>query len=131
MGFKNSWSDGDMRDVEIYINTIHDAFDLQFGVVLLRLQEGLDVSHIQEQDELLSSQEKPPVGSTDVVVSVSQAKDSDSGYCPSKTTSNQSSPLIMREGGKDEHSNLCFTAVQFFFFGVYSQHMYRMCLVLL
>ncbi|KAF3695389.1 Solute carrier family 12 member 2 [Channa argus] len=103
MGFKNSWSDGDMRDVEIYINTIHDAFDLQFGVVLLRLQEGLDVSHIQEQDELLSSQEKPPVGSTDVVVSVSQAKDSDSGYCPSKTTSNQSSPLIMREGGKDEH----------------------------
>lgn len=22
MGFKNNWSDGDMRDVEIYINTI-------------------------------------------------------------------------------------------------------------
>uniref|UniRef100_A0A4W6CVQ7 Solute carrier family 12 member 2 n=1 Tax=Lates calcarifer TaxID=8187 RepID=A0A4W6CVQ7_LATCA len=71
MGFKNNWSDGDMRDVEIYINTIHDAFDLQFGVVILRLQEGLDISHIQGQD-----------------------LDSDS--CPSKTTSNQSSPLIMR-----------------------------------
>lgn len=24
-----------------------DAFDLQFGVVLLRLKEGLDISHIQ------------------------------------------------------------------------------------
>ncbi|XP_041793140.1 solute carrier family 12 member 2-like [Chelmon rostratus] len=97
MGYKNNWSDGDMRDVEIYINTIHDAFDLQFGVVILRLQDGLDISHIQGQDELLSSHEKPPVGSKEVVVSVSLAKDSDSDSCPSKTTSNQSSPLIMRE----------------------------------
>uniref|UniRef100_A0A4W6CU99 Solute carrier family 12 member 2 n=1 Tax=Lates calcarifer TaxID=8187 RepID=A0A4W6CU99_LATCA len=96
MGFKNNWSDGDMRDVEIYINTIHDAFDLQFGVVILRLQEGLDISHIQGQDELLSSHEKPPVGSKEVVISVSLAKDLDSDSCPSKTTSNQSSPLIMR-----------------------------------
>uniref|UniRef100_A0A8C1Q4Y8 Solute carrier family 12 member 2 n=1 Tax=Cyprinus carpio TaxID=7962 RepID=A0A8C1Q4Y8_CYPCA len=46
-GFKNNWRDGEMKDVETYINTIHDAFDLQFGVVLLRLKEGLDVSHIQ------------------------------------------------------------------------------------
>ncbi|XP_008285931.1 solute carrier family 12 member 2 [Stegastes partitus] len=97
MGFKNNWSDGDMRDVEIYINTIHDAFDLQFGVVILRLPDGLDISHIQGQDELLSSHEKPPVGSKDILISVSLAKDSDSDSCPSKTTSNQSSPLIIRE----------------------------------
>ncbi|XP_054467650.1 solute carrier family 12 member 2-like [Anoplopoma fimbria] len=97
MGFKNNWSDGDMRDVEIYINTIHDAFDLQFGVVILRLQDGLDVSHIQGQDEIISSNEKPPVGAKDVVVSVILTKDSDSDSCPSKTTSSQSSPLIMRE----------------------------------
>ncbi|KAM3867825.1 solute carrier family 12 member 2 [Diretmus argenteus] len=95
MGFKNNWSDGDMRDVELYVNIIHDAFDLQYGVVILRLQEGLDVSHIQGQDELLSSHEKPPL--KEVVVSVSLAKDSDSDTCPSKTTSNQSSPLILRE----------------------------------
>uniref|UniRef100_A0A3B3BCR0 Solute carrier family 12 member 2 n=1 Tax=Oryzias melastigma TaxID=30732 RepID=A0A3B3BCR0_ORYME len=50
MGFKNNWSDGDMRDVENYINIIHDAFDLQFGVVILRLPDGLDISHIQGQD---------------------------------------------------------------------------------
>ncbi|XP_029915950.1 solute carrier family 12 member 2 [Myripristis murdjan] len=97
MGFKNSWSDGEMRDVEIYINTIHDAFDLQFGVVILRLQDGLDISHIQGQDELLSSQDKPAGGVKDVVVHVSLAKDSDSDSCPSKTTSNQSSPLILRD----------------------------------
>ncbi|XP_071381041.1 solute carrier family 12 member 2 isoform X4 [Centroberyx affinis] len=94
MGFKNNWSEGEMRDVESYVNTIHDAFDLQFGVVILRLQDGLDISHIQGQDELLSSQEKP-AGVKEVVVMVT--KDSDSDSCPSKTTSNQSSPLILRE----------------------------------
>ncbi|XP_061586297.1 solute carrier family 12 member 2 isoform X2 [Cololabis saira] len=96
MGFKNNWSDGDMKDVENYVNTIHDAFDLQFGVVLLRLQDGLDVSHIQGQDELLTSQEKPPLSSKDVLISVSLVKDSDSDSCPSKTASNQSSPLIIK-----------------------------------
>uniref|UniRef100_A0AAR2J0X9 Solute carrier family 12 member 2 n=1 Tax=Pygocentrus nattereri TaxID=42514 RepID=A0AAR2J0X9_PYGNA len=49
-GFKNNWQDSEMRDVETYINTIHDAFDLQHGVVIIRLKEGLDISHIQGQD---------------------------------------------------------------------------------
>lgn len=31
-----------------------DAFDLQFGVVLLRLQDGLDISHIQGQGTTLT-----------------------------------------------------------------------------
>ncbi|XP_037536116.1 solute carrier family 12 member 2 [Nematolebias whitei] len=97
MGFKNNWSDGDMRDVENYINSIHDAFDLQFGVVILRLLDGLDISHIQGQDELLQPSEKPPKDSKDVLISVSLAKDSDSDSCLSKNPSNQSSPLIMRE----------------------------------
>ncbi|KAL3062367.1 hypothetical protein OYC64_002220 [Pagothenia borchgrevinki] len=93
MGFKNNWSDGDMREVEIYINTIHDAFDLQFGVAILRLQDGLDISHIPGQDELVSSHEKPPVESKEMVVTVSLSKDPESD-CLSKITSNQSSPLI-------------------------------------
>uniref|UniRef100_A0A8D3DRP8 Solute carrier family 12 member 2 n=1 Tax=Scophthalmus maximus TaxID=52904 RepID=A0A8D3DRP8_SCOMX len=49
LGFKNDWRDGDMMNVETYISMIHDAFDLQFGAVILRLKEGLDVSHIQGQ----------------------------------------------------------------------------------
>ncbi|XP_033947150.1 solute carrier family 12 member 2-like [Pseudochaenichthys georgianus] len=93
MGFKNNWSDGDMREVEIYINTIHDAFDLQFGVAILRIQDGLDISHIPGQDELVSSHEKPPVENKEMVVTVSLSKDPESDYT-SKITSNQSSPLI-------------------------------------
>uniref|UniRef100_A0A8C7GQF5 Solute carrier family 12 member 3 n=1 Tax=Oncorhynchus kisutch TaxID=8019 RepID=A0A8C7GQF5_ONCKI len=100
MGFKNNWSDGEMKDVEMYINIIHDAFDLQHGVVIIRLQEGLDISHIQDPDELLSSHEKKDAGMKDVVVSVNMlGKDSEdsNSFPPSLITSAQNSPLILRE----------------------------------
>uniref|UniRef100_A0A8C1UWF0 Solute carrier family 12 member 2 n=1 Tax=Cyprinus carpio TaxID=7962 RepID=A0A8C1UWF0_CYPCA len=107
-GFKNNWRDGEMKDVETYINTIHDAFDLQFGVVLLRLKEGLDVSHIQggvswpkwangwslfisdfnsasvglSSDEFQTLQEKAP-GMKDLLVSINiKDFDSDSSKPP-------------------------------------------------
>ncbi|KAK9971186.1 hypothetical protein ABG768_027075 [Culter alburnus] len=97
-GFKNNWRDGEMKDVETYINTIHDAFDLQYGVVLLRLKEGLDISHIQ--DEFLSSQEKTP-GMKDLLVSINiKDFDSDSSKPSSIATSCQSSPLIFRDTKK-------------------------------
>uniref|UniRef100_A0A3B3WSQ4 Solute carrier family 12 member 2 n=1 Tax=Poecilia mexicana TaxID=48701 RepID=A0A3B3WSQ4_9TELE len=67
MGFKNNWSDGNMRDVENYINTIHDAFDLQFGVVILRLMDGLDISHIPGQgtSKAAPTETKSPLSLTD------------------------------------------------------------------
>uniref|UniRef100_A0A4W4GWI2 Solute carrier family 12 member 2 n=1 Tax=Electrophorus electricus TaxID=8005 RepID=A0A4W4GWI2_ELEEL len=49
LGFKNDWRSADMKDTETYINLIHDAFDFQYGAVILRLREGLDISHIQGQ----------------------------------------------------------------------------------
>ncbi|XP_043102802.1 solute carrier family 12 member 2-like isoform X3 [Puntigrus tetrazona] len=98
LGFKNNWRDGEMKDVETYINSIHDAFDLQFGVVLLRLKEGLDISHIQ--DEFQTSQEKAP-GMKDLLVSINiKDFDSDSSKPSSKSTSCQSSPLIFRDTKK-------------------------------
>lgn len=105
-----------------FLQRFSDAFDLLFGVVILRLQDGLDISHIQGQgiyinvtpfylllgvsdnkeakmlfvpiDDLLSSNEKPPAGNKEVMISVSVQTDSDS--CPSKTTSGQNSPIIIR-----------------------------------
>ncbi|XP_020505058.1 solute carrier family 12 member 2 isoform X2 [Labrus bergylta] len=98
LGFKNDWRDGDMMNVETYITMIHDAFDSQFGAVILRLKEGLDVSHIQGQDELLSSQEKSS-GMKDVIVSIDTSKDSDadSSKPSSKATSLQNSPAIQKD----------------------------------
>ncbi|XP_055980376.1 solute carrier family 12 member 2 isoform X2 [Sorex fumeus] len=76
LGFKKNWMQADMRDVDMYINMFHDAFDMQYGVVVIRLKEGLDISHLQGQEELLSSQEKSP-GVKDVVVSMEYSKKSD------------------------------------------------------
>ncbi|KAG1930720.1 solute carrier family [Pimephales promelas] len=72
-----------------------DAFDFQYGVVILRLREGLDISHIQGQDE--SS------GLKDVVVSVDMSKDSDgdSSKPSSKATSVQNSPAVQKDEDDD------------------------------
>nr|ABB84251.1 Na-K-2Cl cotransporter [Dicentrarchus labrax] len=102
LGFKNDWRDGDMMNVETYISMIYDAFDFQFGAVILRLKEGLDVSHIQGQDDLLSSQEKSS-GMKDVIVSIDTSKDSDgdSSKPSSKATSLQNSPAIQKDDDDD------------------------------
>ncbi|XP_061481282.1 solute carrier family 12 member 2 [Rhineura floridana] len=73
LGFKKDWQSADMNDVDTYINLLHDAFDIQYGVVVIRLREGLDISHLQGQEELLSSQEKSPV-TKDVIVNVDYNK---------------------------------------------------------
>ncbi|XP_041095500.1 solute carrier family 12 member 3-like [Polyodon spathula] len=44
MGFKGNWQEDLPRNVDDYIGTIHDAFDINYGVCLLRLTEGLDIS---------------------------------------------------------------------------------------
>ncbi|XP_026529725.1 solute carrier family 12 member 2 isoform X2 [Notechis scutatus] len=76
LGFKKDWQSADMNDVDIYINLFHDAFDFQYGVVVIRLREGLDISHLQGQEELLSSQEKSPV-TKDIIVNVDYSKKTD------------------------------------------------------
>ncbi|XP_033751068.1 solute carrier family 12 member 2-like [Pecten maximus] len=40
MGFKSDWRTTHHEEVDGYFNTIHDAFDLQFGVGILRVSEG-------------------------------------------------------------------------------------------
>nr|XP_008101317.1 PREDICTED: solute carrier family 12 member 2 isoform X2 [Anolis carolinensis] len=73
LGFKKDWQTADMNEVDTYINLLHDAFDIQYGVVVIRLREGLDISHLQGQEEVLSSQEKSPV-TKDIIVNVDYSK---------------------------------------------------------
>ncbi|XP_077988491.1 solute carrier family 12 member 2-like [Glandiceps talaboti] len=48
LGFKNNWQTDSGAKVEQYVNIIHSAFDLFYGVCILRLQEGLDISSALE-----------------------------------------------------------------------------------
>uniref|UniRef100_A0A672NZQ0 Solute carrier family 12 member 2-like n=1 Tax=Sinocyclocheilus grahami TaxID=75366 RepID=A0A672NZQ0_SINGR len=102
LGFKNDWRIGDIKDVETYINLMHDAFDFQYGVVILRLREGLDISHIQGQ-VLLIYHEDDSSAMRDVVVSVDMSKDSDgdSSKPSSKATSVQNSPAVQKDEDED------------------------------
>ncbi|KAK7115937.1 solute carrier family 12 member 3-like [Littorina saxatilis] len=48
MGFKNRWQMVDPRSVHNYVGIIHDAFDLNYGVGILRLSGGLDTHKVSD-----------------------------------------------------------------------------------
>ncbi|KAJ7994813.1 hypothetical protein DPEC_G00253360 [Dallia pectoralis] len=53
MGFKKNWRTADVADVQNYVGVLHDAFDFEYGTVLLRMTQGLDMAHIiKAQEEL-------------------------------------------------------------------------------
>ncbi|KAM7002607.1 LOW QUALITY PROTEIN: solute carrier family 12 member 3 [Tautogolabrus adspersus] len=45
MGFKKDWRSDTAQAAHNYIGILHDAFDLQYGVCVLRMKEGLDISN--------------------------------------------------------------------------------------
>ncbi|XP_076846797.1 solute carrier family 12 member 10, tandem duplicate 1 [Brachyhypopomus gauderio] len=44
LGFKSNWKEGSPYDLEDYVNTIYDAFDSNYGVCILRMMDGLDIT---------------------------------------------------------------------------------------
>ncbi|XP_072320913.1 solute carrier family 12 member 1 isoform X2 [Eucyclogobius newberryi] len=56
MGFKMNWRTAGAEAVQNYVGLLHDAFDFEYGTVVLRMDEGLDVGHIVEaEDEMLKA----------------------------------------------------------------------------
>uniref|UniRef100_A0A671M7G5 Solute carrier family 12 member 3 n=1 Tax=Sinocyclocheilus anshuiensis TaxID=1608454 RepID=A0A671M7G5_9TELE len=47
-GFKKNWRKAQPSNIENYIGILHDAFDLQYGVCVLRMKEGLDISQTMQ-----------------------------------------------------------------------------------
>ncbi|ELU01077.1 hypothetical protein CAPTEDRAFT_156991 [Capitella teleta] len=48
VGFKNDWQGAPPQEVHDFFMMIHDAFDLRFGIGVLRLKGGLDYSHLNQ-----------------------------------------------------------------------------------
>ncbi|XP_010764430.1 solute carrier family 12 member 10, tandem duplicate 1, partial [Notothenia coriiceps] len=44
LGFKANWRDSSPESIEDYINTIYDTFDSNYGLCILRMMDGLDIS---------------------------------------------------------------------------------------
>nr|XP_033784861.1 solute carrier family 12 member 2 [Geotrypetes seraphini] len=99
VGFKNNWLQSDMKDVDTYINILHDAFDFQYGIVVIRLKEGLDISHLQGQEEV-SSQEKSP-SSKDVVVNVDYSKKVEADTSKAFSSCSEKSPVMQKDEEED------------------------------
>ncbi|XP_078113066.1 solute carrier family 12 member 1 [Sander vitreus] len=51
VGFQRNWRTASTEAVQSYVGILHDAFDFEYGTVMLRMDQGLDVSHIVEAEE--------------------------------------------------------------------------------
>ncbi|KAM6981021.1 solute carrier family 12 member 1 [Aplochiton taeniatus] len=51
IGFKRDWRTIEPIDVHSYVGILHDAFDFEYGTVVLRMNQGLDMSHFIEAEE--------------------------------------------------------------------------------
>ncbi|XP_060071216.1 solute carrier family 12 member 3-like [Ylistrum balloti] len=49
MGYKSDWQKADGYEVDDYYNIIQDAFDLNYGVGILRVPEGLDMNRVPDE----------------------------------------------------------------------------------
>lgn len=63
MGYKNNWQTDDPQNLEDYLKIIHDAFDLNYGVGILRNPNGFDKEKIT--DDLLDREDSDDVQSSD------------------------------------------------------------------
>ncbi|XP_006815511.1 solute carrier family 12 member 2-like [Saccoglossus kowalevskii] len=55
IGYKSDWMEVKGREVAAYVDTMHDAFDVNMGVCVLRVPDGFDVSKEKVKRRLLSN----------------------------------------------------------------------------
>ncbi|XP_013881432.1 solute carrier family 12 member 1 [Austrofundulus limnaeus] len=56
VGFKKNWRTAGAEEVQSYVGVLHDAFDFEYGMVMLRMNQGLDMSHlVQAEEEMLKA----------------------------------------------------------------------------
>ncbi|NWS29786.1 S12A3 protein, partial [Polioptila caerulea] len=46
LGYKRDWQTASPQSLEDYVGILHDAFDFKYGVCLMRMKEGLNVSRV-------------------------------------------------------------------------------------
>uniref|UniRef100_A0AAY3ZWS9 Solute carrier family 12 member 3-like n=1 Tax=Denticeps clupeoides TaxID=299321 RepID=A0AAY3ZWS9_9TELE len=95
MGFKMNWQQCSPHMLEDYINTINDTFDSNYGVCILRMMDGLDIT-----EEMLS--EDNPAFEADEGTEADHSNDSDrdSGHISEKTQSDQIKTIFQNKQGK-------------------------------
>lgn len=88
MGFKCNWQTASGEELIDYINVIHNAFDMNHGICILRMKEGLDVSHylkesgskigLSKSDSSITQKDSSVISDSAEVLSQADVKDSSS-----------------------------------------------------
>uniref|UniRef100_A0A8B9NLC5 Solute carrier family 12 member 1 n=1 Tax=Accipiter nisus TaxID=211598 RepID=A0A8B9NLC5_9AVES len=53
IGFKKDWRNATATQVENYVGIIHDAFDFELGMIIVRISQGFDISQVLQVQEIL------------------------------------------------------------------------------
>uniref|UniRef100_A0A3B3XA99 Solute carrier family 12 member 1 n=1 Tax=Poecilia mexicana TaxID=48701 RepID=A0A3B3XA99_9TELE len=61
IGFKRNWRTAETDAVQSYVGLLHDAFDFEYGTLVLRMNQGLDVSHLVEEEVSVCGPPPPQV----------------------------------------------------------------------
>ncbi|XP_029881379.1 solute carrier family 12 member 3 isoform X3 [Aquila chrysaetos chrysaetos] len=48
LGYKRNWQTASPQSLEDYVGILHDAFDFKYGMCLMRMKEGLNVSRVMQ-----------------------------------------------------------------------------------
>ncbi|XP_066273133.1 solute carrier family 12 member 1-like isoform X10 [Branchiostoma lanceolatum] len=66
MGYKHNWRSCTYEEIDDYVGVIHDAFDMNYGVCVLRMKGGLDISTIETKKDRMTITPDSGLGRTPV-----------------------------------------------------------------
>ncbi|EDO28752.1 predicted protein, partial [Nematostella vectensis] len=58
IGFKRNWMRAPHSEVEEYVNIINDAFELNYGVAILRVREEFDIDDLDDGDDWMEDDDE-------------------------------------------------------------------------
>ncbi|XP_048041353.1 solute carrier family 12 member 3-like [Megalobrama amblycephala] len=101
MGYKTNWQECEPESLQDYVNTISDAFDCSYGLAIMRMMDGLDVTDaLQSSAGRLSAIENPAFDADEVPQSEKDETDRNSDISDDGTNDQVRSVFQTKQGRK-------------------------------
>ncbi|XP_056203659.1 solute carrier family 12 member 1 isoform X3 [Falco biarmicus] len=80
IGFKKDWRNAAVAQVENYVGVIHDAFDFELGMIIIRISQGFDISQVLQVQEALEKLEQERLA-LEATIKENDFEEGKSGIC--------------------------------------------------
>ncbi|XP_013032737.2 solute carrier family 12 member 1 [Anser cygnoides] len=80
IGFKKDWRNAAASQVENYVGVIHDAFDFELGMIIIRISQGFDISQVLQVQEELEKLEQERLA-LEATIKENEFEEEKSGIC--------------------------------------------------